>query len=71
MKWKVNDEKFSSFRHHIWNTKVPLKNKASRLFFLSTMQNGNITDAWNEELEDWDIKSKRPLNDRENYEWST
>ena len=63
----MNDGKYIDFWHGDWNNEIPLKIKASRLFPLSMIiNNETIADVWNDDIGDWDIKTRRPFKRQRN-----
>lgn len=68
--WKMKNCIMLSFWHSNWSSFGPLYNSLTRLYALSTQENGSLRDMWNFEQCGWDLHNRRPLREREASQWS-
>lgn len=68
--WNINNGENLSFWYDNWNENGPLSISYQRLYAISTIKNASIKEAWDSNSQDWNIKPKRSLNEREPTTWN-
>lgn len=69
LKWEINNGENISFWYGRWNDKSPLAISYPRLYALHNSKTEAVNEVWLPNSNDWNIKPRRLLNDREIILW--
>uniref|UniRef100_A0A9I9EBI7 Uncharacterized protein n=1 Tax=Cucumis melo TaxID=3656 RepID=A0A9I9EBI7_CUCME len=65
----MDEDEYMEEEDKRWNGSSSLRFSYPRLYALSNIKDDSNREAWNDNINDWDIKPRRPLNDKETNQW--
>lgn len=69
MHWSLNNDDSLSFQHTKWCDSVPLVHGIPRFYALSNIHDVSVKEAWDLNINDRNLRPRRPLNYRELLLW--